>query len=219
MGLSLAEFILFTFFLSLNSTPVQINDEFYSLNSKSNTIYLGIDNAIYIPEKYRNKPEYVFATDNGFLSIDTGIINIIPRRLPDLHIYVYRLNGTDSVLVLKERYFTNYIPRPCVTLANKCITNYEKIDRKFFIENPKLGIFVSDDISGANNWIKINRLTLGFVFSSVYKSYETNGDTLSEEMKKVLMYVKPGQQIDIKVSIETLGEMMMYLPVYKLVIY
>lgn len=219
MSLSIVQCVVFTYFFSLNVISPTLNDVFCSVNSKSNTLYLGIDNIVHIPERFQKKDQYIITTDNGILSYDSAGLIIIPRRLPDLHIDVIKLNGPDSVLIKRERFFTNYVPKPCVTLAARCINEYEKIDRNFLISNPKLGIFISNDINGAENWVKINRITMGFLFSSVYKSYETEGDELSEEMKKILSYLRPGQEIDIMVSVVSIDNMTRYLPVYKLTIY
>jgi len=210
--------VLFVLFMLLCFNTMA-GDSIYSINSLSNTLYLGIDNELHIPDSLVYDSSFFFTTDNGIVFRDSTIVNIIPRRLPDAFLNIYKKMDYDTVEIAKFRFFVKYVPKPCIIINSKCIRDIDGLDRYEFINNPKLEIFISDDIVGAQDWIRIKRFSLGYVYGSVYKSYETEGNILSEEMKNVLLRINPGEEISIKVSIESLGNMTKYLPVFKFIVY
>lgn len=195
------------------------NDSIFTINSKSNTIYLGIDNYIYIPDNVIADSTYIVNTDNGIIYKDSLHYNLIPSRLPVAHISIYKLNIKDTILIRNEKFIVRYTPKPCIYIGNKCLNNISGIDKYFLIDNPELKIFVSNDIIGAENWLKIKRFSLGFVYGSVYKSYESENNQMTKEMISTIKNFKPGQKITIKVTLESNSNLTVFLPIYSLTIY
>ena len=195
------------------------NDTIYTLNSKSNTLYLGIDNYIHVPEVYLNDSAYDIRINNGKIFKDSSLINVIPRRLPDAFLNIYKYADQDTILIKSIRYFIKYVPKPCILINNQCLNDISIIDRNEFINNPVLGIYISDDIIGSQDWYKIKRFSFGYVFGSVYKSFESSTNLLTDEMIEALHHLKPGQEVHIKISIVSQGFLVSYLPVYTIKIY
>ena len=93
------------------------------------------------------------------------------------------------------------------------------IPRNFLLENDTLGIFITDDVIGSEKWVKINRFTFGYVYSSVYISYNNMGNKISDETKDAIKKLRPGQEISINVSIESEGRVIRHIPVITTIIF
>jgi hypothetical protein len=149
---------------------------------------------------------------------DSIFLNIIPIKRPETYLYIYEKSDTDTILTVKTKFFVKYVPKPCILINNKCLDDIKYIDRNEFLKNPEFGVFISDDIIGAQKWLKIKRFTLGYSSNGIFKSFEAEGNILTIEMKELIQQVKPGQEIKIQFVMESMDILIRNIPVYSLII-
>lgn len=211
--------IIYSVLFSCISLTASTEDSLFAINSKSDKLYLGIDNQIYLSKKYQEDTSYFFTTNNGILFKDEGQLTIIPRKKPDAYIYVYKALGNDTIEIFKKRFFVSYVPKPCVILNDKIIKSDIVLLKDSLVKNPDLSIHFSDDIVGGDSWINIKRISIGIANGGIYKSFEAEGNILSDEMLEFIKTIKPRQKIYLKVSIESSSKVIKNLPVYSLYIF
>lgn len=222
-------FILGSFFLSIchaqfattSSTErrfeLQAESEFKVLNSRKGYLYLGIDNLISIPEKYKNINNIEVTTNNGDIFQDSSNYVIIPDRLPKATIYIKEPGMTDEYLDM-QTFVVQYVPQPCITLGGECVDEMRVIDRHYLLSHDTLGVFISDDVIGSENWVTIRRFTVGYVTGSVFRSFNNEGNRFSAETKEMIKRIRPGQEISIRVTVVSEGDVIRHIPVIKSII-
>ncbi len=194
-------------------------DSLFAINSKNDILYLGIDNPLYLECRLKYDTSYVFTTNNGEILTDNDQLIILPIKKPDAYVYIYRIIENDTIIVDQKRFFISYVPKPCVIIANQCIINNTVVEKKLILSNPFLKIHISDDIKDSDSWIKIKRFSMGYKSGSIYRSFENTGNQLSDEMILVLEKIKSGQKVDFKITIESQGNLIRYLPIYSITVF
>lgn len=203
-------------FLLLKANVYSNFEEIHSETSISNTLYLGIDNIITISPSILTDTSFIIVTDNGRLIIDSNKITIIPRKLPVARIQIYKKTETDTTLFSSKRFQVKYVPQPRLMIGNEKIKNNSTVKKETILNTSGLQIFLSEDIVGSNDWFSINRFSIGYGSGAVYKSIDAYNHLFTEEMKEFVKNLHPGQQINIKVKIESKGNMIKNMPIYSI---
>lgn len=188
-----------------------------TLNSKSNFLYTGIDNVIEI----KNVPfsNYFLTTNNGIVFPDSIQYITIPSRSGKARIVVFEINGVDTSIFGYNYFTVKNIPDPMLKIDTFCFSEKDTISKKTFLKADSLNICFSNDIIGSENWFKIVRYSIGYVYGGFYKSYNYDGNKLNNEIKYIVNNLGPGKDIVIKLIAEGEGMLRKELPIYRLVLY
>ncbi len=192
-----------------------------SLTSRSGLLYSGIDNYLNIDSALILPCDTVLLVNsNGIIMHDT--INqylIIPEYSGNVRLTVYCLQNNDTVS-LGYRYFTvNSVPDPLITINNKPISSPASISKSVLLSCDSLGIYVSDDIIGSENWLRITDFTVGYNYGGFHVSYPNSTNILSLQIKEVINRIGPDHTISIRFNLEGEGKIKKQLPIYRLTLY
>jgi len=184
-------------------------------------LYSGIDNFLKIdPSLHKDYDTIIINSNNGKIFSDTNnLFLIIPDRPGKVRLTLTGIYKRDSVAV-GYYYFKVYgIPEPKLTLNNIPIETPCSIPKKALMDCDSLGVFFSKDIIGSENWVKVSKFTLGYNYGGFYISHLNPSNRLTLSTKQILNQLGPDREIMIRPTIESEGNVIKDLPIYKITIY
>ena len=191
-----------------------------AVNSRSNILYAGMDNEIYVDYSGLGiYTEYLLAVNNGVVFPDSTCYISIPDRAGKARFLVFGINGTDSTLIGYRYFQVENIPEPMLYIDSLLVKRDDMVSKQHILNSDSLGIFISDDIIGAESWYKTIRFTLGYVYGGYYVEYTNNTNMISREAKQIIYTIGPSMEIIIKPIVEGEGRLIKELPIFRLTLY
>ena len=190
------------------------------VNSKSKTLYVGIDNYVELTiADDENFDNYFLYTNNGKAFTDSLQFDIIPNRSGLSRLVLMNIEDKDTTIVGQRFYHTRTIPDPKLQIDTFKYDEESNIMKDQLLAADSLSIFISSDIIGSENWFKINRFTIGFIYGGLYKSITNEGNKLTYETKLVINRLGPDKEVIFEIFAEGEGKLIVELPVYRLRLY
>lgn len=190
------------------------------VHSKSKTLYVGIDNPVKLNLGEDEKTEdYILFTNNGQIFFDSIQFIVIPARSGLSRLVLMKLNENDTIIVGQRFYSARTIPEPRLQIDTLKFDINSEIPKRLLLAADSISIFISSDIEGSENWFKINRFTIGYIYGGLYKNHYNHGNKFSYETKLVINKLGPGKELIFKVFAEGEGNLIVELPVYRLQLY
>ncbi len=191
-----------------------------AVDSRNNILYTGIDNRIIADySKFDQEKEYVLMVNNGKVFSD-GIYQIaIPDRTGNARFLVLGIKEKDTVLIGYRYFEVRNIPEPLLAIDTLRLKEEDVINKNHIISSDSINIFISDDIIGSENWFKVLRFTLGYLYGGYYVEHTNNSNKITRETKEIIFSLGPTKEIIIKPVVEGEGELIMELPIYRLTLY
>ncbi len=191
-----------------------------AVNSRSNILYAGIDNEIYVDYSGLGiYTEYLLTVNNGVVLPDSTCYISIPDRTGKARFLVFGINGTDSTLIGYRYFQVENVPEPLLYIDSLLVKRNDMVSKQHFLNSDSLGIFISDDIIGAEGWYKTIKFTLGYVYGGYYVEYTNNTNMISREAKRIIYTIGPSMEIIIKPIVEGEGRLIKELPIFRLTLY
>jgi hypothetical protein len=191
-----------------------------AVNSRSNILYAGIDNEISVDYSGLGiYAEYLLTVNNGVVLPDSTCYISIPDRNGKARFLVFGINGNDSTLIGYRYFQVENVPEPLLYIDSLLVKRNDMVSKQHFLNSDSLGIFISDDIIGAEDWYKTIRFTLGYVYGGYYVEYTNNTNLISHEAKQIIYTIAPSMEIVIKPIIEGEGSLIKELPIFRLKLY
>jgi len=177
-----------------------------------------VDNYLYVnPDIKQNN--IIITTDNGHVFHDEGMYCIIPATYGILNLDLFQVINEDTVLLLSKKFPAFEVPPPVLKIGNYKVTELEELSWSILMNCDSIGIFISDDIIGAEDWVYIEKFTFGYQYGSYYVSHSSRGNKFTEEIKEAIKKLKPGQEISIRVWLGSKGSIVREIPIYRVRIY
>ncbi len=191
-----------------------------AVDSRKNILYTGMDNRIITDySKFDPGNVYVLRVNNGMVFSD-GIYHVaIPDRPGNARFLVLGIKDNDTVLIGYRYFEVRNIPGPLLAIDTLRLKEEDIVSKNHFINSDSIKIFISDDIIGSENWFKVVRFTLGYLYGGYYVEYTNNTNKITRETKEIIYSLGPTKEIIIKPVVEGVGELMMELPIYRLTLY
>jgi len=189
-----------------------------AVNSKSDILYDGIDNAIELqyPDEASKYFNYVLKTHNGIIFESDNGYATIPRNSGRAFISVYIVaEDKDTFLVGKKEFQVENVPIPTVKIGNKIIKDESVIDKAIFLKNDSLKVFFTDDIVNSENWCSVQYFNLGYSYGGRYISVDNKGAVLSKKTLDFIKQLKLNQNMVIKVSEINCSKIIKHLPLVR----
>ena len=194
------------------------NDTVRAINSCDNFLYVGVDNYLYVHPDVKQKNVF-FKTDNGIIFDDEGMFCAIPAEFGIVNLDLFQVSGNDTVLLLSKKFPAFEVPPPTLMIGGFKVTELERLSWNILMNCDSLGIFISDDIIGVQDWIYIEKFTFGYDYGSYYVSHSNRGNKFTEEIKEDIKKLKPGQEISIRVWLGSKGNIIREIPIFRINIY
>ena len=189
-------------------------------NSKSSTLYVGIDNPIElnlgINEHFENF--YLF-TNNGYTFIDSMRFIVIPTRSGLSRIVLMKLNGNDTIIIGQRFYNVKTVPEPKLQIDTFQYDAKSSVLKSRLLAADSISIYVSSDIENSGRWFKVTRFTIGFIYGGLYRNHDNPGNRITYETKLLINNLGPGKEVIFKVFAEGEGNLIVEVPVYRLELY
>lgn len=197
------------------------NINFKILTSRGGHLYSGIDNYILISsEIFKNSDTIHIESTNGKIFADSGqVYLLIPERPGKVRLTIYSIIDRDTTLLGYKHFLIKQIPDPQLIIGNTLISISDTIMKKTLLDCDGLAIYISNDIIGSENWLKISEFSIGYNYGGFHVSHLNLTNTLSEKTKQLLMYMGPDHEISIKLTVESQGFIFSQIPIYKIIIY
>jgi hypothetical protein len=186
--------------------------------SRSNVLYVGIDNVILFPTL--NQDSIFLTTTNGMIFRDSGRFVIIPEKPGYARILVYKLGlQKDSLVIGTNKLQTRRFPKPELLIDNLKLNDVQQIPKGLLLSADSINIQFSDDIIGIDNWYSIKGFTFGYIYGNHYLSFENEGNRFNKESKKSMYNLRPGDEIIIRVWLESNMNLSIRRPIFKKIVY
>ncbi len=191
-----------------------------AVNSRNNILYAGIDNEIYMDYSgLGDDIEYVLTVNNGIVFPESSNYVAIPDRSGKARFLVFGIKGNDTTLIGYRYFQVENIPEPLLVIDSLLVKENDMVSKQHFLNSDSLGIFISDDIIGAEDWFKIIKFTLGYVYGGYYLEHTNNTNKISRETKQIIYTIGPSKEIIIKPTVEGEGKLIIELPIFRLTLY
>jgi hypothetical protein len=191
-----------------------------AVNSRNNILYAGIDNEICVDYSgLGDDIEYVLTVNNGIVFPESPDYIAIPDRSGKARFLVFGIKGTDTTLIGYRYFQVENIPEPLLVIDSLMVKENDMVSKQHFLNSDSLGIFISDDIVGAEDWFKIIKFTLGYVYGGYYVEHTNNTNKISRETKQIIYTIGPSKEIIIKPTVEGEGNLIKDLPIFRLTLY
>jgi hypothetical protein len=191
-----------------------------AVNSRNNILYTGIDNEIYVDYSGLGiYSEYLLTVNNGVLLPDGLCYILIPDRKGKARFLIFGINGTDTTLVGYRYFQVENIPEPQLYIDSLLVKRNDVVSKQHFLSSDSLGIFISDDIIGAEDWFRVVEFTIGYVYGGYYVEYTNNTNIISQETKQIIYTIGPSKEIIIKPIVEGEGSLIIELPIFRFTLY
>ena len=193
---------------------------FIAIDSRNNILYTGIDNYIKTDySEFEDNYEYILKVNNGMVFPDSNFCIAIPDRPGNARFLVFGLRDDDTTLIGYKYFEVKNIPEPLLAIDTLKLKQEDVINKNHFLNSDSLNIFISEDIIGSENWFKIIRFTLGYVYGGYYVEHTNNTNIVSQETKQIIYTIGPTKEIIIKTVVKASGEVTRELPIYRLTLY
>lgn len=193
---------------------------FIAIDSRNNILYTGIDNYIkYDYSKFEDGYEYILKVNNGIVFPDSNYYVAIPDRPGNARFLVFGLKDSDTTLLGYKYFKVKNIPEPLLAIDTLRLKEEDVINKNHFLNSDSLNIYISEDIIGSENWFKIVKFTLGYVYGGYYVEHTNNTNILSQETKQIIFTIGPTKEIIIKPVVKATGSLIRDLPIYRLTLY
>jgi len=189
--------------------------------SKHGYLYLGIDNYVSLhTENLPSADEYMLEANNGTIIPDSNeLYLIIPERQGKVRMLLYKISETDTVLIGYQYFTVKMVPDPRLTLNRMPISTPTTLPKKLLMSCDSLGIFVSNDIPGSENWFKITEFTFGYNYGGYYISHKNISNKFTAETRHIIDLTGPDREVSIRPKVESEGNVKLELPIYRIKIY
>ncbi len=207
-----------------NSQTIKLNNEF-SLAipvSKSNILYIGMDNELILYEDDKKTSDYKILTDNGNAYNDSLHYLVFPDKPGKANYFFYTLspqNQYDTNYIAEAKLKAIKLPNPEITINGKNVGKMDKLQKSFLLEADSIGIYITDDIIGINDWFDIMSFTFGYIYGRHYISYKNEGKYFSEKSKHAIRNLLPGREISIRITIKNNSNITIIPPIFRAKIY
>jgi hypothetical protein len=185
-------------------------------------LYVGVDNPIQL--SIEDKSEFdtlLVSISNGQVFKDSANYNCVPRRSgrAKLNVKGIKLNS-DTINILSKNFLVYTIPPAKLTVGGKAVDELSKIQKEFLYQNDVFGIHISDDIIDCEDWIIIEKVTMGYVSrGGFYERNEFRGNKIPEEVKRIIASLPSGKQLSFEVRLSYAGNIQKNLPVFSTRVY
>ena len=195
-----------------------LSDSIFTLiNSKSGTLYAGIDNPVKINLKDdENIEDYILEVTNGTVFFDSLQFITIPVRSGISRLILSKVEGTDTILKGHKFYQVKSVPDPLLKIDTACFGEESVIYKQLLLSADSISIYFTSDIAGSDNWFRVKKYSIGYIFGGFYRSYSFEGSKISKNAKIIISRISPGKILVFRVVAESDGEVQKELPVYRL---
>lgn len=193
-------------------------DTISTLNSYSNTLYVGIDNILKVNKNILRFPFRV-TTNNGIIYEDNSNYYIMPERLGTSIISIYPKANVNAPPVLQKTFFVKRLPQPQLSLCDLLLYKVKEVDRNFLLNCDKLDVFYTDDLKNSNNWLKIIRINMGYSYGSFFVEHSSVNNIITGQMKNLMRKIPPNEYLIITVTCINKDNVKMVLPSCNLKVY
>ncbi len=192
----------------------------FSSISTNNVLYVGIDNPLTLHISQVVLPDsYFLFSSNGPVFFDSIQFATIPNRSGIARIVVYKMVESDTVLVGYKFFKVFNIPDPMLAINSVVFSEEDTVSRLFLLNADTLSIHFTDDIIGSDNWFRIKKYSIGYLYGGLYRSYEINGNQFTLQVKRMINIIGPGKEIIIKPYVTGQGRLSKNMPIYRLLLY
>lgn len=198
-----------------------IRNTLVSHTSLKGYLYMGIDNYLIIKKNNLAPAEnYYLKSNNGTVIPDSnGLFLAIPIRTGKARIDVFLINRHDTEFAGYQYFTVKRLPDPKMTINNVPINTPTTLSRIALMNCDSLGVYISADIPGSENWYRITEFTFGYYYGGFYVSHKNSSNILSTQTKNIISVTGPNREITIWPKIECEGKVKLELPVYRITIY
>jgi hypothetical protein len=195
-------------------------DTLRSVNSYSNSLYVGIDNPIEVVKKNITYKNISLVSSQGIVIKDDSYkFNIIPSKTGEILIYVYQHDNGDSVLVFSKVMNVLRVPQPYIAVERMKFNELQSVNKDFFKSNKLFEVHLSDDFIDDSQWFKIKEISVGHVSGMLYTSKSCAGSVLSDEILNMLSNVYSGKEVSFVFTITGTGDLFIRMQPVKIKIY
>lgn len=193
---------------------------FTILNSKSSTLYVGIDNPVSITmHKNERFEDFVMEVTNGIVFADSQQFITIPVRSGLSRIVLYHIEDDDTMMRGHKFFQVKNVPDPLLRIDTICYGENSKIYKLRLLLSDSLSIFFSSDILNSETWLRVEKYSIGYIFGGFYRSYSFEGNKLTNRAKYIINSISPGKKVVFNITASGEGKVTKELPVYRLELY
>jgi len=189
-----------------------------AINSKSDVLYFGIDNALILqfPDDVSKGLKYFLKTHNGTIfEIGNGYLTI-PRNAGRAFISMYVITkDADTLYLGKKEFKVLQVPIPVVRIGDIIIKDQSVIDKAIFFNRDSLKVYFTDDIKNSVNWCKVEYFNIGYSYGGVYISVDNKGAIFSKASLDLITKMRFNQDAVIKVMTISCSQIYKYLPLVR----
>jgi len=201
----------------LTQYPMLAQDcDFLFTDSKSNSIYLGIDNRVRL-KSFPLGANLVLQTDNGMVfKAEDDFFVLIPVRPGRILLRAINIVAScDTMLVCSSEMIVSRFPQPALVIDSIRYSDGADISIAKLLMADSVGIYFTDDIIGIDEWYKVSGFTLGYFYGNYFISYESESNRFTEPMREALRKLFPGNEITFRFELKSNSDITMKRPIMK----
>ena len=190
----------------------------YSVHSKGDFLYAGIDNNIQLiyPDAFSQNFKIILSTQNGFLAKDSNAFLTIPSHAGHSFFSISIVSKeNDTILIGKKQFIVKNVPYPILQIKNIIIDDQKTISRNAFCCGDSLQLYFTEDLPNSKSWYHIESFTINYFYGGVTMSVMNEGPILNKTSIELLNKFAPGKEIALKVLTVTPTNILRYLPLVR----
>lgn len=192
------------------------SDTIKLINSYSNVLYVGIDNAIEVDTiKLGWNPSKIKFSHGTFFE-DELVYYIIPLKAEPITVYLFK-NASDTLATLNKKLQVEPLPKPYITIGRINLHNTNLISKSLIIKEKSLEVHISPYIVDDSKWFKITDFTFGFLKGRMYMTKYNEGAKFSNETLDIINILTFGSEFSLNVKVSSGdGNIIKSMPLIKL---
>lgn len=184
----------------------KFNDTVRLINSKTNTLYAGIDNYLEINKKIIPFKNLIVEVPRGMVMEDGKYYIIMVGKPGTARLNIYQYDKGDTVLCYARNFQIKAVPVPHVCLNGENLENASFVTIEQLSGKKCFDVRISEDFVDQEAWYVIKSITIGYSYGKVYVSKTCEGDSLSDEVLEELQRVAIGKEIALIFTLSGTGD-------------
>lgn len=195
--------------------------DFKILSSRGGNLYSGIDNYILVSSEIINNLDSLYIeSTNGKIFADSGqIYLLIPDRPGKVRLTLYSIADQDTSVIGYKHFLVKRVPDPQLVVGNTLVEVKDTLMKKTLLNCDSLSVYISYDIIGSEQWLKISEFLIGYNYGGFHVSHLNRSSILNDKTRQLITYMAPDREISIKLTVESEGKVFSRLPIYKITLY
>jgi hypothetical protein len=193
-------------------------DTVISLTSSENTIIRGIDNKVFVRSNLFQGKVNIQIDQKYILSRDENYLLLSSPSLDSKENLSLLIGNFKNDTIYYKIFRNESLPVPSIFIGHVNLSETKLLRLNELQMADSIFILFRNTLAGSSEWLKIKRFTIGYSYGSYYITHDNIGNILTQKTKRILLGMKPGQEVSLSILAEGTGEVKKEVPLLYFII-